>query len=150
MKVNSSIVASFVVGVLLASLPYTLSSGKTVAQGAGPAQTGGFGGAQGGGQSFPGQGAGAGPGFAGQGQGQFRPGGQMVNTMTTSGEFLFASAGDVIYKIRISNMSIEGQTRLPAPRGQQQGGGQGQARAGGRPPQGGGGLGGGGSIPPTK
>ena len=138
MKVNSSIVVAFVVGAVLASLPYTLSSGKTVAQGAGPAQSQGFppsqGGFQGGPQGVP-------PGLPGQG----RLGGQaMVNSMTTAGEFLFAASGDTIYKIRINNMQIEGQTRLPQNR-PQQGGVPGQNRGGaGRP----GNSGGNGNIPP--
>lgn len=143
MKINSSMVASFVVGAILASLPYTLSSGKTVAQSAGPnqGQGQGFPPQQGGPQGFPGQGQGQGQGF---GQGQQRFGGSpMVNVMTTSESWLFAAAGDTIYKIEISSMKIVGQTKLPQPRPQQD---QGQNRGGaGRP-----GNGGGGNIPPAK
>ena len=139
MKARTSVVASFVVGAAIASLPYTLSSRHTVAQGAGPAQTqgglGGFGGGNGGG----GQAGGIGQGFPAQGR---QIGSPAVTSMTASGEFLFAASGDSVYKIRISNMAIEGQTRLPAMRGPQ-GGGQ-PTRANGRPPQGGG------NIPPTK
>jgi hypothetical protein len=140
MKVNSSIVASFVVGAIIASLPYTLSSGKTIAQNAGPNQ--------GQGQGFPPQQGGP-QGFPGQGQGQFGQGQQrfggspMVNSMTSAGNNLFVAAGDTIYKIDIDTMVIKGQTKLPAPRPQQD---QGQNRGGaGRP-----GNGGGGSIPPNK
>ena len=136
MKVNSSIVASFVVGAILASLPYTLSGGKTLAQGAGPnqGQGQGFPPQQGGPQGFPGQGQGQ-----GFGQGQQRFGGSpMVNSMTTAGNNLFAAAGDTIYKIDIDTMAIKGQTKLPAPRPQQD---QGQGRGSViRPGNGGGGI----------
>jgi hypothetical protein len=133
MKVNSSIIAAFVAGAIVASLPYTLSSGKTVAQGAGPAQGGGLGGGQAG-QGFPRQGQ----GLPGQGQGQFRQGqlpmnGPMVNSMAASGNFLFASAGDTIFKIEVDSMRIVGQTKLPAPRpvaGGQLGGTGSDSRAG--------------------
>ena len=146
MKVNSSIIASFVVGAVIASLPYSLSSGKTVAQVAGPNQGQGQGGPGqlGGPQGFPGQGQGQ----FGQGQGQFGQGQQrfggspMVNSMTTAGNNLFVAAGDTIYKIDIDSMAIKGQTKLPAPRPQQD---QGQNRGGaGRPGNGGG------NIPPAK
>ncbi len=143
MKINSSIVASFVVGAIIAALPYTLSSGKTVAQGAGPnqgqGQGQGFPPQQGGPQGFPGQGQGQ-----GFGQGQQRFGGSpMVNSMTSAGNNLFVAAGDTIYKIEISSMKIVGQTKLPQPRPQQDQG-QGQNRGGaGRPGNGGG------SIPPS-
>ena len=153
MKINSSIIASFVVGAVIASLPYTLSSGKTMAQGAGPnsgvGQGQGFPPQQG--QGFPGQGQ----GFPGQGQqgfpgqGQQRPmGSPMVNSMTTSGNWLFVSAGDTIYKIAIDSMQITGQTKLPAPRPQQPQQGDRQIqRGGGAPTRAGNG---GGNIPPTK
>lgn len=149
MKVKSSIIASFVVGAILASLPYTLSSGKTLAQGAGP--NNGLGQGQGfppqqGGPGFPGQGQGQ--GFPGQGQ-QRPMGSPMVNSMTTAGNNLFVAAGDTIYKIDIDSMQIKGQTKLPAPRPQQQGGPiGGQA---GRPgnPNGQGNRNNGGNIPPA-
>lgn len=145
MKVNSSIIAAFVAGAVVASLPYTLSSGKTVAQGAGPAQGGGFGGGQAGGAQ-------GGQTLPGQGQGQFRQGqmpmnGPMVNSMTTSGNMLFAAAGDTIYKIEMESMRIVGQAKLPAPRQGGGGGGQGQPRAGSNPRPGQG-LGGGGTGTP--
>jgi hypothetical protein len=146
MKPTPSILVSFVVGAVIASLPYTLSAGKANAQGAGPAQ----------GQGFPPpQGGGFGGGVAGQpgnpGPGQFRYGGQpMVNSMTTSGNYLFAASGDTIYKIQIDTMSIIGQTRLPQSRQAGQQGGQGQNRNQNGRPQQGGGLSGGGSIPPKK
>ncbi len=147
MKVNSSIIASFVVGAIVASLPYTLSSGKTVAQGAGPnqgqGQGQGFPPQQGGPQGFPGQGQGQFGQGQGFGQGQQRFGGSpMVNSMTSAGNNLFVAAGDTIYKIDIDSMAIKGQTKLPQPRPQQD---QGQNRGGaGRPGNGGG------SIPPSN
>lgn len=109
MKAKSSIFVSFAVGAVLASLPYTLSLGKTQAQGAGPVQQGGFGGAT---QAAPAQGGFA-PGFAGQGQ---RFGMQNVSSMVTSGSLLFASSGDTIYKIDINSMKVIGEAKLPAPR----------------------------------
>jgi len=153
MKGKSSIFVSFAIGAVLASLPYTLSNGKTIAQAAGPAVGGqGFGGGQQGGQ-FPPQG---GPGFGGgqagfPGQGQRFGMGAMVNSMTTTGEFLFASSGDTIYKIRISSMKIEGQTKLPAT--QPNFGGNGVPSQAGGPGPGirrNGGQAGGGQVPPVK
>ena len=77
----------------------------------------------------------------------------MVNNMTTSGNYLFASAGDTIYKISMSTMQIEGQVKIPQPRPQQFGqGGQGQGQ-GQNPPRGGQARGNGngnGSIPPNN
>ena len=137
MKAKTSIIVSFVFGAAIASLPFTLNSGHTVAQGAGPAQSQGGVGGFGGGSAGVGQVGGSGQGFPAQNR---QLGSTMVSTMTTSGEFLFASSGDVIYKIRMSNMAIEGQIRLPALRGAQ--GGNQPARANGRASQGGG------NIPP--
>jgi hypothetical protein len=149
MKVNSSIVASFVIGAVVASLPYTLSGRKTLAQGAGPnqGQGQGFPPQQGGPQGFPGQGQGQFGQGQGFGQGQQRIGAApMVNVMTTSESWLFASAGDTIYKIEISSMKIVGQTKLPQPRPENQGNpGIGRNPGGsGRPRNGGG------SIPPSE
>lgn len=141
MKANSSVFVAFAVGAVLASLPYTLSTRSTLAQGAGPTgqAQGGFGQGQ--------------PGFAGQGgfgQGQrFGLGQPGVTSMTTSGAFLFAASGDSIYKIKIDTMKIEGETKLPRPQFQPGignggggfGGGQGQGRRGG---------GGGQQTPPTE
>lgn len=111
MKAKSSVFVSFAVGAVLASLPYTLSLGKTQAQGAGPVQQGGFGGAT---QAAPAQG-GFGGGAFGGGQGQ-RFGMQNVSSMVTSGSLLFASSGDTIYKIDINSMKVIGEAKLPAPR----------------------------------
>lgn len=142
MQAKTSVFVAFALGAILASLPYTLASRTTMAQNAGPAQGQGFP-PQGGGQGFPGQGGGQGfPGQGGQGfpgGGQFRMG-AMVNSMTTSGDFLFAASGDTIYKIQISTMRIEGQTKLPQPQqpqfqgGQQQGGQQRRGQGGNIPP----------------
>ena len=158
MKTKTSIFASFVVGAAIASLPYTLSSGKTFAQGAGPALAGGQSGfPPQGGQGFPGQGGQQGfPGQGGPGQPNQMQQMQMqmamstVQSMTSSGNFLFAASGDTIYKINMNSMQLEGQVKLPHPQNQPQNrqGGQGQVRGGanGRPGQGLGG--GGGAIPP--
>jgi hypothetical protein len=142
MKVNSPIIVAFVAGAVLASLPYTLSSGKTVAQGAGPVGQGqGFPPIQGGPQPAP-----PGQGFPGQGgQGQFRPNGVQVTSMTTSGQWLFASGGDTIYKIDMSSMQVMGQVRLQPQRPQNQGGqNQGLGRGGSSRPGNGNG-----NIPPS-
>ena len=156
MKTKTSIFASFVVGAAIASLPYTLSSGKTFAQGAGPALAGGQSGfPPQGGQGFPGQGGQQGfPGQGGPGQPnqmqQMQMAMSIVQSMTSSGNFLFAASGDTIYKINMNSMQLEGQVKLPHPQNQPQNrqGGQGQVRGGanGRPGQGLGG--GGGAIPP--
>ena len=172
MKAKTSVLVSFVFGAALASLPYTLSMGHINAQGAGP--IGGGGGIGGGGVA-----TGRAPqgGFQQPGAGQRFPGQVMVNSMTTSGDHLFAAVGDTIYKIRIDTMRIEGQAILPMPRGQGGqggfgGGAGGQGGQGGRPGQGGqggggfggaggqggsggvgggqGGAGGGGGVPPKK
>lgn len=79
----------------------------------------------------------------------------MVSSMTISGNYLFAAAGDTIYKINIENMAIMGQAKLPQPRPQQFGqGGQGQGQ-GQNPPRGGQARGNGngngnGNIPPNN
>ena len=126
MKAKTSIIVSFVFGAAIASLPFTLNSGHTVAQGAGPAQSQGGVGGFGGGSAGVGQVGGSGQGFPAQNR-------QLGSTMVST-------SGDVIYKIRMSNMAIEGQIRLPALRGAQ--GGNQPARANGRASQGGG------NIPP--
>ena len=56
-----------------------------------------------------------------------------VQSMTTSGNYLFAASGDTIYKINEDGMIIVGQVKLPRPQPQQprQGQGQGQGKGGG-------------------
>lgn len=68
-----------------------------------------------------------------------------VTSMTTSGAYLFAAAGDTIYKIKIETMKVEGQTNLPRPQFQPGLGGGGGNDQGLRR-NGGGGLGGGGAT----
>lgn len=166
MKAKSSVFVAFAIGAIVASLPYTLSSGRTNAQGAGPVRQGGGGQP---GQPQPGFNGGAGQGQFGQGQRPFAgQGGPVVNSMTAAGDFLFVASGDTVYKIRIESMKIEGQTKLPGQRIQPGGlppQGNGGFGGGGRPGQGGqggfggggqggnsgqGGIGGGGQIPPKK
>jgi hypothetical protein len=123
MKGSSKIVSAFAAGLVVASLPYTLLSGRVDAQAAGPQQG-----------RPPQQGGGFGQGGPGGG-----PGGGMpmnfppVNSMVTMNGFVFASAGNIVYKIDPESMRISGETALmPKQRGNRQPGGQGGGQGGGQ------------------
>ena len=136
MKHAPKLVFAFTAGLVIASLPYTLASVKTMAQVAAPGSSG----------PFPPQNGMGGSGLMGQGMmGQPMP---QVSNLLSDGKFLYATSGNVVYKISKDAMRIEGQVVL------------GQRRPDGRPPvQGnpdgrggnrGGGLGGGGGTTEVK
>jgi hypothetical protein len=98
MKSSPKLFAAFIAGAAIASLPYTLSLGQAHAQGAGPAGPPPQGG-------FPG-------GFQG---GPMPMGGAPINTLVYSGDYIYAGAGNMLYKVNANAMVVEKVIALNPP-----------------------------------
>ena len=99
-------ISAFVAGLVVASIPYLLLT-RADAQGAGPQQRG-QGQFQGGpAQVPPIQGIPGGPG-----QGGFQQGVPPITTMTSDNDYIYAGAGNWLYKVSKNDLSITKRVAL--------------------------------------
>lgn len=99
--------SAFVAGLVVASVPYLLLT-RADAQGAGPVRAGAQGGFQGGPAQLP-------PGQGLPGQGGFQQGPPAIQTLTSDNDYVYAGAGNWLYKVRKSDMAVEKRVALTPP-----------------------------------
>lgn len=99
-------ISAFVAGAILASVPYLLLT-RADAQGAGPARAQG-GAIQGGPAQLP-----PGQGFPAQGfQGGMPQGVPPISSFQVDGDYIYAAAGNWMYKITKSDMRVVGRVSV--------------------------------------
>lgn len=106
-------ISAFVAGAVLASVPYLLLT-RADAQGAGPARAQG-GAVQGGPAQLP-----PGQGFPAQGfQGGMPQGVPPISSFQVDGDYIYAAAGNWMYKIYKNGMTVQQRVALTPPQRQE-------------------------------